>query len=178
MPLRLRRRGSRCRRHGLLKSLQPGLSGKRKGKAKSFPFFVLMFFRYPILMEVECCLFRGVNNKAVFRYPILMEVECSRRRYNQEDMEVVQGQHRVYRLSCRAVWVCKYHRRVLKARYHGLYKASHSLSCGKCSRLQGRERLLLIKIMFNNIPEICNSRCNSTIEKSVFIADKSRVYPA
>ena len=156
MPLRLRRRGSRCRRHGLLKSLQPGLSGKRKGKAKSFPFFVLMFFRYPILMEVE----------------------CSRRRYNQEDMEVVQGQHRVYRLSCRAVWVCKYHRRVLKARYHGLYKASHSLSCGKCSRLQGRERLLLIKIMFNNIPEICNSRCNSTIEKSVFIADKSRVYPA
>ena len=70
---RLRRRGRRCRRHagrhGLLKSLQPGLSGKRKGKAKSFPFFVLMFFRYPILMEIECCLFRGINNKAVFRYP-------------------------------------------------------------------------------------------------------------
>lgn len=29
-------------------------------------------------------------------------------------MEVVQGQHSVYRLSCHIIWVCKYRRRVLK----------------------------------------------------------------
>ena len=44
-----------------------------------------------------------------------MGIEWLRRRYNQENMEVVQGQHRVYRLSRRAVWVCKYRRRVLKS---------------------------------------------------------------
>ena len=43
--------------------------------------------------------------------PFLMAVEWLRQRYNQEDMEVVQGQHSVCLLNCRAVWVCNYRRR-------------------------------------------------------------------